>query len=109
MEQLKAASIAYQPPLIALKHLVNSPDNYTSDREGFVLCNDMVILSTWEDSVYTTAITLMHQLTGILLQQCNNTVSNFSSITINLQQSIIMYCVEINLGDGYTVQFVLLS
>ena len=48
MKQLKAASIAYQPPLIALKHLVNSPDNYTSDREGFVLCNDMVILSTWE-------------------------------------------------------------
>ena len=59
----------------------------------------MVILSTWKDSVYTTAITLMHQLTGILLQQCNNTVSNFSSISINLQQSIIMYCVEINLGD----------
>jgi len=40
MEQLKTASITYQPPLAALKHLVNSPGNYTSDREWFVLCND---------------------------------------------------------------------
>ena len=40
MEQLKAASIAHQPPLIAMQHLVKSPDNYTSNREGFVLRND---------------------------------------------------------------------
>ena len=40
MEQLKTASITYQPPLAALKQLVNSPGKNTSDGEGFVLCND---------------------------------------------------------------------
>ena len=51
---------------------------WTNSFQVHYLLGTVVQIRTWLLIVY-------------IIQQCNNTVSNFSSITINLQQSIIMW------------------